>query len=194
MQNQAVHWCIRFIDIYISAPLFRFHSIVSYVISNVLGLWVPCGSQLHDQLCYEAELAHKYFEENNLEKASLHYGRVHILGSHFVQWHATSHWGHWKLDTMRGSSTRFKIRQTLRLVGTIGTRLFVPFFGITGHPGDSSISVGAHVPIQDLHLCELLRSELYLDRWWIYNILLWMRYWQDLEFSQVLINDFKINP
>lgn len=93
----------------------------------------------------------------DLAGAERHASRLHVLGSFYAIPHFCSHQIHLCIDWKRGS-LRGVFIQALRLSGTPLTRVFVPFFGVTGHPGVSNRAAGTHWPIEE-ELQELLDAQ-----------------------------------
>jgi len=101
--------------------------------------------------------------------------------------HCVAHWGYLRALCYEDNPVASHVSiQILRTVGTLGTRTFVPFFGITGHPGGSELAIGSHVFIEDAELRKLLKEHLNLSQWWMYKILLSLGYWKNLEFNGIL--------
>ena len=82
---------------------------------------------------------------------------MHVLGSFYAITHGYSHLAHLQIDWRRRSA-RGVVVQALRLMGTPFTRLLVPFFGVTGHPGSSDRAAGTRWPI-DAELQTLLDAQ-----------------------------------
>ncbi|HEY2517794.1 MAG TPA: DUF3703 domain-containing protein [Polyangiaceae bacterium] len=95
----------------------------------------------------EIEAARAALDGSDLEAATRHAGRVHVLGSFYAVTHAYSHWVHLRVDLRRRDWTDAAI-QAVRLVGTAFTRPIVPFIGVTGHPGTSNRAAGTRWPIE----------------------------------------------
>ncbi len=109
-------------------------------------------------LAAEILAARGALREGDLATAEHHAGRVHILGSYYAISHWYSHRIHLSIEWRRRSLQGILI-QLLRLIGTPFTRLAVPFFGVTGHPGTSERAMGTHWPI-DNELQTLLDTQL----------------------------------
>lgn len=95
----------------------------------------------------EIEAARAALEASDLEAATHHAGRVHVLGSFYAVTHAYSHWVHLRVNVRR-RDWRAAAIQAVRLVGTAFTRPIVPFIGVTGHPGTSDRAAGTRWPIE----------------------------------------------
>jgi hypothetical protein len=81
------------------------------------------------------------YDAGDVDTAMRHIERAHILGSHFWSTHLRAHWLMLKIG-LRRRDPREVVVQSLRTVGTFGTRLLAPFFGTTGNPGSAAHSVG----------------------------------------------------
>ena len=88
------------------------------------------------------------FESDEVARAVEHIGRAHILGSHFWSTHVRAHWLMLRIGLRRHDPYEVWI-QTLRTVGSFGTRLMAPFFGTTGNPGMAEFGAGARFPLED---------------------------------------------
>jgi hypothetical protein len=88
------------------------------------------------------------FAAGDLDRAVYHIERAHILGSHFWSTHLAAHWLMLRIGWRRHDGYEVFI-QTLRTIGTFGTRLLAPFFGTTGNPGTAQYSVGDRFAIAD---------------------------------------------
>jgi hypothetical protein len=95
----------------------------------------------------EIEGARAALDAADLEEATRHAGRVHVLGSFYAVTHAYSHYVHLRVD-LRRRDLRGAAIQAVRLLGTPFTRPIVPFFGVTGHPGTSDRAAGTRWPIE----------------------------------------------
>jgi len=95
---------------------------------------------------YDAAVA--AFAGDEVARAVEHIGRAHILGSHFWSTHLRAHWLMLRIGLRRGDPYEVWI-QTLRSVGTFGTRLLAPFFGTTGNPGMAEFGAGARFSLAD---------------------------------------------
>ena len=93
---------------------------------------------------FEAEVAQAEaaFARGDDDEAVTRFGRGHILGSYFCTSHFLAHAGMLRV-AVRRARWREASTQALRLAGTFGTRLFVPFFGVTGNPGSGDRPIGA---------------------------------------------------
>jgi hypothetical protein len=119
---------------------------------------------LREALAREVHAARTAFVAGDLEGATRHAGRVHILGSFYAVTHAYSHLMHLRVDLRRGDVVAAAI-QAVRLLGTPFTRPIVPFFGVTGHPGTSDRAAGTRWPI-DRELQDLLDAQPRPSRPW----------------------------
>jgi hypothetical protein len=102
---------------------------------------------MREALAREIAAAREAFGARDLEGATRHAGRVHVLGSFYAVTHAYAHLVHLRVDLARGDWQGAAI-QSVRLAGTPFTRPIVPFIGVTGHPGTSDRGVGTHWPIE----------------------------------------------
>lgn len=102
------------------------------------------------------------FEDDEIARTVEHISRAHILGSHFWSTHLRAHWLMLRIGLYRRDPYEVWI-QTLRSVGTFGTRLLAPFFGTTGNPGMAEFGVGAHFPLAD-DLAQLIALQNF-TRW-----------------------------
>ncbi len=109
----------------------------------------------------EHALAREAYDERDYERALHHIGRAHILGSHFWSTHFKSHWLMLEIGWRKRDACELWI-QTLRTVGTFGTRLLAPFFGTTGNPGSAQFGVGARFELP-ADLEALLRRQRFTD-------------------------------
>jgi hypothetical protein len=112
---------------------------------------------LRQALAREILAARSALAAGDLDAATRHAGRVHVLGSFYAITHWYSHQTHLRIDLRRGDVGGALI-QALRLAGTPFTRPIVPFFGVTGHPGSSDRAVGSRWPI-DPELQDLLDAQ-----------------------------------
>ncbi|MFI4957148.1 MAG: DUF3703 domain-containing protein [Gammaproteobacteria bacterium] len=113
-----------------------------------LGIFLPMHPKL--KLAYELEMktAHHALVNRDIQTAKLHFGRSHILGSHFCFSHFRCHYGLAKLEFQQRNWRGFVI-QSVRTFGALGTRFAIGFFGVTGHPGSSEIPIGQRFPVPD---------------------------------------------
>jgi hypothetical protein len=95
----------------------------------------------------EIQAARAALAASDLEGATRHAGRVHVLGSFYAVTHAYSHLVHLRVD-LRRRDWRGAAIQAVRLLGTPFTRPIVPFIGVTGHPGTSDRAAGTRWPIE----------------------------------------------
>jgi hypothetical protein len=102
---------------------------------------------LRSALGREIRAARAALDASDLEAATRHAGRVHVLGSFSAVTHAYSHYVHLRVD-LRRRAFRAAAIQAVRLVGTAFTRPIVPFIGVTGHPGTSDRAAGTRWPIE----------------------------------------------
>jgi hypothetical protein len=112
---------------------------------------------LREALAREIHASRDALAAGDLEGATQHGGRVHVLGSFYAVSHAYSHYMHLRVDLRRGD-VRGAAIQAVRLLGTPFTRPIVPFFGVTGHPGTSDRAAGTYWPI-DRELQDLLDAQ-----------------------------------
>ena len=102
---------------------------------------------LREALAREIRATRAALAAGDLEGATRHGGRVHVLGSFYAITHAYSHLTHLRVDLRRGDRWGAAV-QAVRLLGTPFTRPIVPFFGVTGHPGTSDRAAGTRWPIE----------------------------------------------
>jgi hypothetical protein len=102
---------------------------------------------MRDALAREIAAARAALGAGDLEGASWHAGRVHVLGSFYAITHGYAHLVHLRVDLARRDARGVAV-QALRLAGTPFTRPIVPFIGVTGHPGTSDRGVGTRWPIE----------------------------------------------
>ncbi len=102
---------------------------------------------MREALAREIVGTRRALERGDLDGATHHASRVHVLGSFYAITHAYSHQAHLRVDLRRGHLGGVAI-QALRLAGTPFTRLIVPFVGVTGHPGVSARAIGTHWAIE----------------------------------------------
>ena len=101
--------------------------------------------------------AEEAFARGDDATAVHHYGRGHIVGSYFCFSHLLSHAGMLRVGLRKRDWREVRV-QALRVTGTLGTRLFVPFFGITGNPGSADRPIGSRYPIPS-DLAEILARQ-----------------------------------
>jgi hypothetical protein len=112
---------------------------------------------LREALAREIVAAREALAAGDLEGATRHAGRVHVLGSFYAVTHAYAHFVHLRVDLRCGDGIGAVI-QAVRLLGTPFTRPIVPFIGVTGHPGTSDRAAGTRWPI-DRDLQDLLDAQ-----------------------------------
>lgn len=112
---------------------------------------------LREALAREIVEARRALDGGDLEGATHHASRVHVLGSFYALTHWYSHQTHLLVELRRGNWSGVAI-QALRLSGTPFTRLVVPFVGVTGHPGVSERAIGSRWAIEQ-ELQELLDAQ-----------------------------------
>jgi len=102
--------------------------------------------ELRAAFAREMARAEEALARGDEEAAIEHLGRGHMLGSYFCFSHFLSHMGMLRVGLRRRDAREVRV-QALRVAGTIGTRLLVPFFGITGNPGSADRPIGARYPL-----------------------------------------------
>jgi hypothetical protein len=102
---------------------------------------------MRQALAREIVAAREALGAGDLDGATRHAGRVHVLGSFYAVTHAYAHFVHLRVDLGRRDLAGAAI-QAIRLAGTAFTRPIVPFIGVTGQPGTSDRGVGSRWPIE----------------------------------------------
>ncbi len=102
---------------------------------------------LREALAREIRGTRRALDGGDLEAATHHASRVHVLGSFYALTHWYSHQAHLRVERRRGHLGGVAI-QALRLAGTPFTRLVVPFVGVTGHPGTSERAIGSRWAVE----------------------------------------------
>jgi len=112
---------------------------------------------LRAALAREIVAARSALDAGDLDGATAHAGRVHVLGSFYAVSHGYAHLVHLRVDRRRGQLWSTAV-QAVRLAGTPFTRPVVPFIGVTGHPGTSDRAAGTRWAIEP-ELRELLAAQ-----------------------------------
>jgi hypothetical protein len=112
---------------------------------------------LREALAREIVEARRALDGGDLDAATDHASRVHVLGSFYALTHWYSHETHLRVELRRGNLYGVAT-QALRLAGTPFTRLVVPFVGVTGHPGTSERAIGTRWAIER-ELLDLLDAQ-----------------------------------
>jgi hypothetical protein len=118
--------------------------------------------RLRDAFYAEYDAAVAAFAADEVARAVHHVERAHILGSHFWSTHLRAHWLMLRIGLRRQDPYEIWI-QSLRTIGSFGTRLLAPFFGTTGNPGMAEFSAGARFQLAD-DLAQLIALQAF-TRW-----------------------------
>lgn len=111
-------------------------------------LFLPMHPELKIMFDKEMEQAKIFYKMGVFEKALHHLGRAHILGSHFLFPHLRTHLGMLKIE-FHNRYFKGVIIQMMRMIGALGTRFLVHFFGVTGNPGWSQYRIGTRLPVPE---------------------------------------------
>ena len=112
-----------------------------------LKIFLPMHPTVKKMFEDELKKGHKAFQDRSLEQAWYHFGRAHILGSHFCFPHVRTHFWMLRIEWLSRSPIGIGV-QISRFLGAFGTRLLVNFFGVTGNPGWSKYPIGTRLSLE----------------------------------------------